>query len=70
MRTSRNQGSARKPLIIPSFADKLKDGATDFREILRQTQNEEKLEQREKEQRAENFIIHGLEEKGGTSEAL
>ena len=66
----KEQGSARNPLVIPSFADKLKGGATDFREILRSTQNEEKLEQREKEQRAKNFTIHGLEEKGDTGDAL
>ena len=32
----------------------------DFREILREAQNEEKSEQREKEQRAKNLIIHGM----------
>ena len=49
-------GSASDPLVIPSLADKLKD----FREILRQTHNEEKLERREKEQRPKNFIVRGL----------
>ena len=62
-------GSASDPLVIPSFADKLKGGTTDFREILRQT-HEEKLEQREKEQRAKNFIIHGLAETGDTGDRL
>ena len=63
-------GSASDPLIIPSFTDKLKGGTTDFREILRQTHNEEKLEQREKEQTVKNFIIHGLAETGDTGDRL
>ena len=63
-------GSASDPLVIPSFADKLKGGTIDFREILRQAHNEEKLEQREKEQRAKNFIIHGLAETGDTGDRL
>ena len=37
----------------------------DFKKILREAQNEEKLEQREKEQRAKNLIIHGMLERGG-----
>ena len=40
-----------------------------FREILREAQNEEKLEQREKEQRAKNLIIHGTLERGDTNGA-
>ena len=34
------------------------------REFLGEVQNEEKLEQREKEQRAKNLIIHGMLERG------
>ena len=41
----------------------------DFREILHEAQNEEKLEQREKEQRAKNLIIHGMLERGDTNGA-
>ena len=41
----------------------------DFKEILREAQNEEKLKQREKEQRAKNLIIHGMLERGDTNGA-
>ena len=42
----------------------------DFREILREAENEEKLEHREKEQRAKNLIIHGMLERGDTNGAI
>ena len=36
----------------------------DFRQIMQKARNEEKVEEREKEKRSKNFIIHGLEENG------
>ena len=41
-----------------------------FRQILREAQNEEKLEQQEKEQRAKNLIIHGMIERADTNGAI
>ena len=60
MRISRNKDPDRQAIHWVLQVHKLKGGTPDFREILRQTHNEEKLEQRENEQRAKNFIIRGL----------
>ena len=45
------------------YSDIIK-GPMDFRQIMQEARNEEKVEEREKEKRSKNFIIHGLEENG------
>ena len=43
-------------------------GVPDFRSILQEAKNDERVEEREKEKRTNNFIIHGLEEEGTSIE--
>ena len=52
-----------------TYSDALQD-PKDFRQILQQTRNEERVEEREKEKRSKNFIIHGLAEEGDDSAVI
>ena len=45
-------------------------GPKDFRIILQETRNEEKVEEMEKERRSKIFIIHGFDEKGDDNAAI
>ena len=45
------------------YSDIIK-GLMNFRQIMQEARNEEKVEEREKEKRSKNFIIHGLDENG------
>ena len=44
---------------IKKYSDVIK-GLMDFRQIMQEARNEEKVEEREKEKRSKNFIIHGF----------
>ena len=46
------------------------EGPMDFRQIMQEARNEEKVEEREKEKRRKNFIIHGLEENGEANDVM
>ena len=53
-----------------SFTEVLKGSkVTDFRKIMQEARNDERIEEREKERRSKNFIIHGLDEKGDDNDA-
>ena len=53
-----------------SFSEVLKGSkVTDFRKIMQEARNDERIEEREKERRSKNFIIHGLDEKGDDNDA-
>ena len=41
-------------------------GPRDFRGIMQEARNEEKVQEKDQENRLNNFIIHGLDEKGKT----
>ena len=45
-------------------------GTGDFREIIQEARNEEKVQEKEQEKRLNNFIIHGLDEKGKTIDEI
>ena len=51
------------------YASKLA-GPQDLRKMMKEAQNEEKIEVREQEQRSNNFIIHGAEEFGDNVAAI
>ena len=65
----RNHASPTTSLEEKSHSDALKD-PKDFRQIMHEAINEERIEEREKEKRCNNFIIHGLAEKGKDTAAL
>ena len=52
-----------------SYSKTLK-GTSDFKKIIQEARNEEKAEEREKEKRSRNFIVHGLEEVGIDNDAI
>ena len=45
-------------------------GSIDFRKIMREARNEEKVEEKEKEKRSKNFIVHGVAEIGEQNEDI
>ena len=45
-------------------------GVTSFKLILEDARNDQLIEEKEKEKRANNFIIHGLEEKGDNTDTI
>ena len=55
---------------LPSYAKKVLEVPKEIRKIIRNERNEEKVELMEKERRSSNFIIHGAEEFGATSEEI
>ena len=60
--------------ISQSYADSAKEKQpkaipTDFRQIIEETKNEERLQEREREVRARNIIIHGFKEAENNNEA-
>ena len=60
--------------ISQSYADSAKEKQpktipTDFRQIIEETKNEERLQEREREVRARNVIIHGSKEAENNDEA-
>ena len=59
----RKHASPTTSLEEKSYSDALKD-PKDFRQMLHEAMNEERVEEIEKEKRCNNFIIHGLAKKG------
>ena len=55
--------------MIPNYSDVLR-GPKDFRKIMQEARNEDKVEEREQEKRSNNFIIHGLKEGDETNDEL
>ena len=55
---------------LPSYAKKVLEVPKEIRTIMRNERNEEKVEQMEQERRSQNFIIHGAEEFGETTEEI
>ena len=51
------------------YSDIIK-GPMDFRQIMQEARNEEKVEEREKEKRSKNFIIHRLEENDEANDVM
>ena len=65
--TDRGETTEQKP--ASSYAGALA-GPDTFRKIMREARNEEKIEEFEKEQRSNNFIIHGAEEVGSNISSI
>ena len=65
----RNHASPTTSLEEKSYSDALKD-PKDFRQIMHEAIHEGRIEEREKQKRCNNFIIHGLAEKGKDMAAL
>ena len=54
---------------VKTYAELL-EVQTVIRQIMQEAKNDEKVEEREKERRSKNFIIHGAEEIGGRIEKI
>ena len=54
---------------VKTYAEVL-EVPTVIRQIMQEAKNDEKVEEREKERRSKNFIIHGAEEIGGRIEEI
>ena len=67
--TNNDQGSSWKTVNRNNYAS-VASGPKDFRIILQEAENEKLVEGGEKEKRANNFIVHGLQETGEQSEQV
>ena len=61
-------------MVSESYADSVRrsnstsEPTMDFRQIMRETKNEELVQQRQREARAQNIVIHGFPEENDTQE--
>ena len=53
-----------------TFANVLANGQTQFKEVIREIKNDDKIEESEIEKRSKNFIIHGADEIGDSPDDI